>query len=70
MKEGPPGTPPSQDLTPSGDPGKWTEADFRKALREGLRPDGTVINPFMPWRLTKLMTDEEIAAVWAYLKTR
>jgi len=70
LKEGPPGTPPSQDLTPSGDPGKWTEADFRKALREGLRPDGTVINPFMPWRLTKLMTDEEIAAVWAYLKTK
>jgi hypothetical protein len=39
------------------------------ALRTGQRPDGTVINPFMPWRFTRLMTDEEIQAVWAYLRT-
>ncbi len=70
LKEGPPGTPASADLTPGGKMASWTEADFRKALREGTRPDGTPINPFMPWRLTKLMTDDEIAAVWAYLRTR
>jgi hypothetical protein len=23
----------------------------------------------MPWRLTRLMTDDEIKAVWLYLKT-
>lgn len=70
LKEGPPGTPPSTDLTPAGDLASWSEAEFRKALREGMRPGGIPINPFMPWRLTKLMTDEEIAAVWAHLKTR
>lgn len=69
LKDGPPGTPLSADLTQTGPLGQWTEADFTKALREGVRPDGTNINPFMPWRLARLMTDEEIAAVWAYLKT-
>ncbi len=70
IREGPPGTPPSADLTPAGNLRTWTEADFRTALREGVRPGNVPIDPFMPWRLTRLMTDEEISAVWAYLKTR
>jgi len=69
LKDGPPGTPLSADLTQAGPLGQWSEGDFTKALREGVRPDGSNINPFMPWRLARLMTDEEIAAVWAYLKT-
>jgi Cytochrome c/Cytochrome C oxidase, cbb3-type, subunit III len=68
IQNGPPGTPPSADLTPGGPTSNWTEADFQKALRTGQRPDGTSINPFMPWRLTRLMTDEEIEAVWKYLR--
>lgn len=70
QEDGPPGTPPSADLTTAGPLGSWSEADFRNALRTGIRPDGSTINPFMPWRLTRLMTDEEITAVWAYLRTR
>lgn len=70
IKEGPPGTPASADLTPAGPMAKWSAAEFTTALRTGGRPDGTVIDPFMPWRLTRLMTDEEIAAVWAYLRTK
>lgn len=66
---GPPGTPPSQNLTPGGDVKGWALADFTKALRNGVRPDGSVINPFMPWIRAGKMTDEEIAAVWAYLQS-
>jgi len=69
IKEGPPGTPASADLSSSGQLANWSEEDFRQALRTGMRPDNTVINPFMPWRMTRLMTDEEIKAVWLYLKT-
>ncbi len=68
LKEGPPGTPASADLTMTGPLGKWSEADFRTLLRTGLRPDGSAIDPFMPWRWTREMTDEEITAVWLYLK--
>lgn len=67
-----PGTPPSfpdsRNLTPAA-LGLWTEADFRRALREGKRPDGSAIDPFMPWRSFSKMSDDEISALWAYLKT-
>jgi mono/diheme cytochrome c family protein len=65
---GPPGTPPAANLTPSGI-GSWSLADFTLALREGTRPDGRKLNPFMPFVYTRQMTDEEITAVYEYLKT-
>lgn len=69
IKEGPPGTPPSANLRADGPIANWTAEDFTTALRTGKRPDGSAINPFMPWRLAGKMTDEEIAATWAYLRT-
>jgi mono/diheme cytochrome c family protein len=67
-----PGTPstfkPAANLTPTGI-GSWTQADFFRALREGKGPAGVQIDTFMPFRLTKEMTDTEIDALWVYLKT-
>ena len=66
------GTPPSfkaaANLTPTGI-GRWTKADFVRALREGLLPGGVAIDSFMPVRMTKGMSDTEIDALWAYLQT-
>ena len=60
---------PSANLTPEGI-GSWTEADFFKALREGIRPAGTAIDStMMPIRLTREMTDLETKAIYMYLKT-
>ena len=48
----------------------WSEADFFRALREGRRPDGSVIDPSkMPWVRSGQMTDEEIRAVWRYVRS-
>jgi cytochrome c553 len=66
---GPPGLPPASNLTPSGSLAKWTETEFAQALREGRRPDGTTINEFMPWRVYKDMTDDEVRALWLYLRS-
>ena len=67
-----PGAPPewlpAANLTPTGI-GQYTEADFFRAMREGKRPSGAAINPPMPIRWTKQMTDDEIRALWLYLKT-
>ncbi|MFP5353691.1 MAG: c-type cytochrome [Gemmatimonadota bacterium] len=67
-----PGTPPSfkpaANLTPTGI-GSWSEQDFATALRRGTRPDGTVIDPFMLVKFTALMTDDEIRAIYAFLRT-
>ena len=65
---GEPGAPPAANLTPTG-LGRWTEADFFTALRDGRRPGGAAIAEAMPVRFTRLMTDDEIRAVWAYLQT-
>jgi mono/diheme cytochrome c family protein len=67
----PPGTPPATNLTPDPTTGiaKWTEADFEHALRHGVRPDGRQIDPFMPWPFFSHMTDDEVKALWAYLRT-
>jgi cytochrome c553 len=67
-----PGTPPelpeSANLTPhaTGLQG-WTEADFIKVIRSGVRPDGRELNPFMPWRAYGDMTDDELRAIWLHL---
>lgn len=64
----PPGTPPAANITPTGI-GNFSEADFFRAMREGLRPDGTEISEIMPVRFTRQMTDEETLALYRYLRT-
>jgi cytochrome c553 len=49
--------------------GSWTEEDFFRSLRQGTRPDGSAIDPVkMPWVRSGQMTDEEMRAVWMYLR--
>jgi mono/diheme cytochrome c family protein len=49
--------------------GAWSLADFTKAMREGLRPDGATIDPAMPVAYTSKLKDEEIEGLYKYLKT-
>jgi mono/diheme cytochrome c family protein len=56
------------NLTPTGI-GKWTEADFVKAMRNGIRPDGRVLSAAMPWPYMRHMTDDELRALWIYLRS-
>lgn len=64
----PPGTLPAANITPTGI-GEYTEADFVRAMRDGVRPDGTKIREPMPIRFTRQMTDDEITALYLYLRT-
>jgi mono/diheme cytochrome c family protein len=61
------GPTPTPNLTPSGELGKWTEADFVKVIRTGVRPDGRTLSTFMPWQYMKGLNDVELGAYWAYL---
>ena len=66
----PPEIPIAANLTP--DPsglGGWSEVDFVRAIREGKRPDGSDIDPFMPWKSLGQMTDTELRALHAYLQS-
>jgi mono/diheme cytochrome c family protein len=62
-----PGGPRSSDLTPAG-LGSWSEADFFRAMREGVRPDGKAVDTtYMAVRYMREMTDLELRALWKYL---
>jgi mono/diheme cytochrome c family protein len=47
----------------------WTEEDFLRLMREGLRPDGSQVDPQMPWQGLGQMTDEELGAIWLHLRS-
>lgn len=65
----PPTFPPARNLTADLETGigKWTEADFFRALREGKRPNGDTLLSPMPWRYTAQLKDDEIKALYLYL---
>jgi len=48
--------------------GAWSEADFIRAVRQGVRPDGRTLSPVMPWMSYAALTDEDAQALAAYLK--
>lgn len=49
--------------------GRWSEADFLRTMRTGVRPDGSRLHPFMPWKQNARMTDEDLQAIYRYLRT-
>jgi cytochrome c553 len=63
--DGPP--PGSSNITPVGI-GTWTKEDFFRTLRTGVTPDNRALSEAMPRALGN-MSDEELDAIWAYLKT-
>lgn len=69
---GPPDWLPAANLTPHADGlASWTREDFVRAMRHGTRPDGTRLGVPMSQMLPygQAMTDVELQAMWAYLRT-
>lgn len=59
----------SANITPAGEISGWTDAQLAKAIREGIRPDGSLIGPPMPFSLYKNLSDTDLAAIVAFLRT-
>jgi mono/diheme cytochrome c family protein len=59
------------NLTPDKETGlgSWTNAQVTAALRTGVRPDGRVLAPIMPWRALAVLTDQDAGAMVAYLRS-
>jgi hypothetical protein len=49
--------------------GNWSDDDIRKAITEGLDPEGVHLSPPMPFPFFANMTPEDIDAVVAYVRT-
>jgi mono/diheme cytochrome c family protein len=60
---------PAPNLTSSGVGANYTEEDWLRAIQHGVAKDGRTIAPFMPALAFSKMSDEDIAAIIAYLQT-
>ena len=49
--------------------GGWTEAQIATAIREGKRPDGSTVGPPMPFAHLRKISDADVSAMAAYLKS-
>jgi mono/diheme cytochrome c family protein len=49
--------------------GRWSEADFMRAMREGRRPDGANYFPAFPYPSFTLISDADLRDLWAYLRS-
>lgn len=49
--------------------GSWTDAQIIASIREGKRPDGSIIGPPMPIGLYRGLSDWDVQAIVAYLRT-
>ncbi len=49
--------------------GNWSDAQVVTALQTGVRPDGRVLAPSMPWRALAVMTKGDVTALVAYLRS-
>ncbi len=64
----------ASNLTPDKSTGiaEWSEQGFIEALRTGKhqgQPNGREILPPMPWQNFKLMSDDDLKALFAYLRS-
>lgn len=59
------------NLTPDRDTGigAWTDADFVRAVRTGIAPDGSNYYPAFPYPYFTRMTKDDVLAIRAYLGT-
>lgn len=46
--------------------GKWKDADFVRALRQGIGHDGRTLFPMMPYAYFRRLSDEDLASIVVY----
>jgi hypothetical protein len=63
------GAPPSPPIGSASATARWTEAQFVQTMRTGRTPDGRMLRPqYMPWPAIGQLRDEELHALYIYLK--
>lgn len=57
------------NITPDAETGigKWSDADFVKAVHKGIAPDGSRLYPAFPYASYTMLTDADVLAIKAYL---
>ena len=68
---GPWGVSVSRNITPSKDKGigGWSDAEIKRAITQGVRKDGSKLRPPMGFQWYATMSDADLSAIVAYLRT-
>lgn len=66
-----PGRVVAPNITPDPETGlgKWTDGEIIRAIREGVDREGNALFPFMPYPHFRHMSDEDVEALVAYMRT-
>ena len=61
----------ARNITPDPETGigTWSDDEIARAIREGVRKDGTALFPLMPYPAFATLDDEDVKAVVVYLRT-
>jgi len=61
----------SSNVTPDRETGigAWSAGDFLRAVHKGVRPDGAHLYPAFPYAAYTYLTDDDVQAIWAYLRS-
>lgn len=57
------------NITPGGRVADWSDEELARAIREGIRPDGSVIGPPMPITLYRGLGDDDLYSIVAFIRT-
>src|ERR1700693_4938841 len=49
--------------------GGWSDEQIIAAISHGVRNDGTLLSPIMPWQYFESMRSEDLKAIVAWLRT-
>jgi mono/diheme cytochrome c family protein len=60
---------PNISSDPETGAGKWSDEQLANAIRNGIGHDGRVLFPLMPYMAYRSMSDEDLAAVIAYVRS-
>ena len=60
--------PETSHLTTAGI-GGWSDAEIKRAITKGVRPDGTMLKAPMSYASYDKMTDDDLNAIVAYLRS-
>jgi mono/diheme cytochrome c family protein len=62
---------PARNITPDKETGigSWTPEQIVTAIQSGIRPDGRVLAPIMPWQSFAQLTKDDAMAIAAFLQS-
>jgi mono/diheme cytochrome c family protein len=57
------------NITPASEIADWSDAELAHAIREGIRPDGSLIGPPMPFAMYRGLGDDDLMSIVMFLRT-